>query len=51
MGITNRYYTLTYLQGNGQVEVVNKVIMSGLKKLDGAKGKWVDKLPYVLWTY
>ena len=51
MGITNRYSTLTYLQGNGQVEVVNKVIMSGLKKLDGAKGKWVDKLPYVLWTY
>ena len=52
MGITNRYSTLTYLQGNGQVEAVNKVIMSGLKKkLDGAKGKWVDKLPYVLWTY
>ena len=26
--------------------------MSGLKKkLDGAKGKWVDELPYVLWTY
>ena len=26
--------------------------MSGLKKrLDDAKGKWVEKLPYVLWTY
>ena len=26
--------------------------MSGLKKrLDNAKGKWVEKLPHVLWTY
>ena len=39
--ITNRYSTLTYPQGNEQVEAVNKVIESGLKKrLDDAKGKW-----------
>ena len=26
--------------------------MNGLKKrLDGAKGKWVEELSYVLWTY
>ena len=26
--------------------------MSGLKKrLDDVKGKWVEELPYVLWTY
>ena len=26
--------------------------MSGLKKrLDDVKGRWVDELPYVLWTY
>ena len=26
--------------------------MNGLKKwLDDAKGKWVDELPHVLWTY
>ena len=26
--------------------------MSGLKKrLDDVKGKWVEKLPHVLWTY
>ena len=26
--------------------------MAGLKKrLDDAKGKWVDELPHVLWTY
>ena len=30
----------------------NKVIVDGLKKrLDEAKGKWVDELPYVLWAY
>ena len=52
MGITNRYFTLAYPQGNGQAEVVNKVIVGGLKKrLDDAKGKWVEKLPHVLWIY
>ena len=50
--ITNRYSTLAYPQGNGQVETVNKVIVNGLKKrLDDAKGKWVEELPHVLWTY
>ena len=52
LGITNRYSTLAYPQGNGQAEAVNKVIDSGLKKrLDDAKGKWVEELPHVLWTY
>ena len=52
MGITNRYSTPAYPQGNGQAKTVNKVIVNGLKKrLDDAKGKWVKKLPYVLWTY
>ena len=50
--ITNRYSTPTYPQGNGQAKAVNKVIVSGLKKrLDDAKGKWVEELPHVLWTY
>ena len=52
LGITNRYSTLAYPQGNGQAEAVNKVIVNGLKKrLDYAKGKWVEELPHVLWTY
>ena len=52
MEITNRYSTLAYPQGNGQAEAVNKVIVNGLKKrLDDAKGKWVEELPHVLWTY
>ena len=52
LGITNKYSTPAYPQGNGQVEVVNKVIVNGLKKrLDDAKGRWVEELPHVLWTY
>ena len=52
LGIKNRYSTLAYPQGNGQAKAVNKVIVNGLKKiLDDAKGRWVEKLPHVLWTY
>ena len=52
LGITNRYSTPAYPQGNGQAEAVNKVIVNGLKKrLDDAKGKWVEEPPHVLLTY
>ena len=52
LGITNRYSTPAYPQGNGQAETINKVIINGIKKrLDDAKGKWVEELPHVLWTY
>ena len=52
MGIKNRYSTPACLQGNGQAEAVNKVIVNGLKKkLDDSKGRWVEELPHVLWTY
>uniref|UniRef100_A0A2N9GLJ3 Uncharacterized protein n=1 Tax=Fagus sylvatica TaxID=28930 RepID=A0A2N9GLJ3_FAGSY len=33
-------------------EVSNKVILNGIKrKLEAAKGKWVEELPSILWTY
>ena len=49
LGITNRYSTPVYPQGNGQAKTVNKVIVNGLKKrLDDIKGKWVEELPHVL---
>ena len=52
LGIKNRYFTPAYPQGNGQTKAVNKVIVNGLKKrLDVAKGRWVEELPHVLWTY
>ena len=52
LGINNRYSIPAYPQGNGQAEAVNKIIVSGIKKrLDDAKGRWVEELPHVLWTY
>ena len=52
MEIANRYSTPAYPQGNGQAEVINKVIVNGLKKrLDDLKGRWVEELPHVLWMY
>ena len=52
MGIINKYSTPAYPQRNRQVKAVNKVIVNELKKrLDDAKGKWVEELPHVLWTY
>ena len=52
MGIKNRYSTPVYLQRNGHVKAVNKIIVNGFnKRLDDAKGKWVEELPHVLWTY
>ena len=40
LSIRNRYATPAYPQGNGQVEVVNKAIVSGLnKRLDDVKGR------------
>ena len=52
LGITKRYSTPAYPQGNGQAKAVNKVIVSGLKKkLDDTKGRWVEELLHALWTY
>ena len=52
LGIKNRYSTPAYPQGNGLAEAINKVIVNGLKKrLDDVKGKWIEELPHVLWTY
>ena len=49
LGIMNIYSTPAYPQGNGQPDAVNKVIVNELKKrLDDAKGKWVEKLSHVL---
>ena len=52
LGIKNRYSTLVHPQSNGQAEATNKAIMNKLKKiLDGAKGKWAEELPKILWAY
>lgn len=41
-----------YPQSNGQAKATNKMIVSGLKKrLEGAKGNWVEELLNILWAY
>ena len=50
--IKNLYSTPRYPQSNGLAEASNKTLLTALKKrLDSAKGKWVDELPGVLWAY
>ena len=52
LGIRNFFSSPGYPQSNGQAEVSNKVILNGIKrKLEAVKGKWVEKLPSILWTY
>ena len=44
--------TPSYLQCNRQAEATNKTIMNRIKKrLEKAKGKWVEELPNILWAY
>ncbi|RVW35592.1 hypothetical protein CK203_112561 [Vitis vinifera] len=50
--IQNLYSTPPYPQSNGQAEATNKTLVTALKKrLEQAKGKWVEELPCVLWAY
>lgn len=50
--IKNLYSTPRYPQSNGQAEATNKTLLNALKKrLEKAKGKWVEELPGVLWAY
>uniref|UniRef100_A0A2N9FJP4 RNase H type-1 domain-containing protein n=1 Tax=Fagus sylvatica TaxID=28930 RepID=A0A2N9FJP4_FAGSY len=40
------------LRSNGQAEASNKTMLDGIKKrLEDAKGRWVEELPNVLWTF
>ena len=51
-GITKSFSAVAHPQANGQVEAVNKIIKSILKKrLRKAKGCWIDELPLALWAY
>nr|CAN71093.1 hypothetical protein VITISV_000384 [Vitis vinifera] len=52
LNIRNSYSTPRYPQSNGQAEATNKTQITALKKrLEQAKGKWVEELPGVLWAY
>ncbi|CAL1392604.1 unnamed protein product [Linum trigynum] len=51
-GVVLRFSSVAYPQANGQAEAANKSILHGLHtRLAGAKGKWVEELPNVLWAH
>jgi transposase InsO family protein len=52
LGIRNVYSSPAYPQSNGQAKASNKTVLDGIKKrLEDAKGRWVEQLPNVLWTF
>jgi transposase InsO family protein len=52
LGIKNFFSSPGYPQSNGQAEASNKILLNGIKrKLEEAKGKWVEELPSVLWMH
>ena len=51
LGCQARFIAVAQPQTNSQAEVANKTVLHGVqKKLDDAKGKWVDKLHGILWA-
>ena len=51
-GIIKSFSSIAHPKANGAVEAANKKIKTILKKrLNKAKGKWVEELPLVLWAY
>ncbi|XP_010677762.1 uncharacterized protein LOC104893364 [Beta vulgaris subsp. vulgaris] len=49
--IKAHFAAIAHPQANGQVEAFNKILSSGIKKkLDNAKGLWVEELQLILWS-
>lgn len=52
LSIKHHFTSLEHPQTNGQVESANRVFLEGLKRrLDEAKGNWVEEPPHVLWAF
>jgi ribonuclease HI len=50
--VTQHFTSVEHPQTNGQAEAANRVILRGLKRrLGEAKGKWVEELYSMLWSY
>ncbi|XP_074336298.1 uncharacterized protein LOC141673446 [Apium graveolens] len=47
-----RFTCVAHPQANGQEEVVNLIIMDGLKKrIEKSRNKWVDEIVPIIWAY
>jgi hypothetical protein len=53
LGTQAKFSSVYHPQSNGAVDRANGLIFSGIKKclFDQKKGKWVDELPKVIWSY
>ncbi|XP_075478900.1 uncharacterized protein LOC142519755 [Primulina tabacum] len=52
MKITQSFTFVAYPQANGQIEVVNRIIVQALKtRLHVKEKNWVEELPSFLWAY
>ncbi|RDX82514.1 Tf2-11, partial [Mucuna pruriens] len=50
--IRQSFTSVEHPQANGQAEAANRVILRGLRRrLEEAKGRWVEELPQVIWSY
>ncbi|XP_074361105.1 uncharacterized protein LOC141701322 [Apium graveolens] len=51
-GIKHKKSSVAYPQGNGQVEVTNRILLWGIeKRLRQSKSKWPEELSNILWAY
>lgn len=52
LNIDHQFTSVGHPQTNGLAEVTNRIILQGLKKrLDASKGRWIEELPNVLWSF
>ncbi|XP_026429894.1 uncharacterized protein LOC113326371 [Papaver somniferum] len=52
LNIHHNFSSPYYAHSNVQAEATNRVIMDNIKKrLEKAKGKWIEEFPGVLWSY
>ncbi|XP_071713205.1 uncharacterized protein [Rutidosis leptorrhynchoides] len=52
LNIKQTFASVAHPQANGQVKVINKEIVAGIKaRLGLSQTKWVDEVPYVLWAH